>query len=332
MDKTVYEALIAAVQQSKGNTSTPGQITKSFIESLGLTIEDPELQQIITEYKLIIISDDGDRLLTAEEELSLVFLAQKGDREAMASLIKAYDGWIKNIVYARVTNNRDDAEATAKEAFIRGVQAFDITKGARLSGYTRYMIEGALTEFIADELSKGMVISDYKIRKAYKVARWLMENTSYFTDGKISDIDIARCATDLGIEVDNVKDKIDIIVKKNLQSTDIPESDDTSIVIELKDPRDGIEDIVVNHEDAKIINDILDNKLSSDERDILKAYYTVKGENEGTYQDLFDTFADGQKMKFYRRLNKAKDSFSAMLITSGISACLMEYVIRYITK
>lgn len=94
------------------------------------------------------------RMLERDEELDLILAWQeRGDPDAMESLFRAYDGWLKALALRTCTGRghadaAEDAYGVAVLGFIRSCGKFDPARDARISTFSRYHIVGKIVDHL----------------------------------------------------------------------------------------------------------------------------------------------------------------------------------------
>ncbi len=324
--------IVTEVLAAQGNVQK--QISQYLLKCLGIKIDDTKLQSIIEKHKAVIVSvsssSKGVPTLLNEEQDILAKLVAEGNEDAKEVIYIAFKPYLNAMVY-RYTHEMDmDALSEANVALMRAIQAYNNSdKKGHLNGYVTNMLRAQLSVYLTQKTCGGTEATPYVIRVTAPVNKWLVQNTDFVMSGLISDDDIKDCSEDLGLDIKTVKKRIDQILMFNIKYLDDDSNSSSNVLLIERLPGDQKNplDVVINKEEndmAKICESF--SKLEKKDRRIITDHIAAK--KEDSLEEEFAKYGNGSKATYYRRLNKAKAAFSAILMTAGLSTHLLEYLIK----
>ncbi|NMA86664.1 MAG: RNA polymerase sporulation sigma factor SigF [Tissierellia bacterium] len=124
--------------------------------------------------------DMGNRdykLLSHEETLELIFMAQNGDRNAKEKLVKHNMGLVKSVLRGFLNRGYDmeDLFQIGSIGLLKAIDKFDSSFDVKFSTYAVPMIAGEIKRFLRDD---GMVKVSRSLKQVASRAKYAQENLS----------------------------------------------------------------------------------------------------------------------------------------------------------
>jgi len=137
-------------------------------------------------YSLQLQTGSFPKPLSAQEERHYLELAAKGDLEARNVLIERNLRLVAHIMkkYYTQTSDQEDLISIGTIGLIKGIETFDMSKGARLATYAARCVENEILMYFRAQKksSQGVSLSDYIETGADGAALSLMDVISDDTD------------------------------------------------------------------------------------------------------------------------------------------------------
>ena len=162
-------------------------------------------------------------LLTPEQEIELAAKIKKGDREALAMMIRSNLRLVVKIAlaYANLGLPLLDLISEGNIGLMKGVERFDSAKGGKLSTYAAWWIKQSIKRGLANR-SKTIRLPVHMVDKIYKMRRVSLQMSEELgrepTDEELGD--------EIGIAIEKVSQLKTVSIRP--ASLDAPISDDDS--------------------------------------------------------------------------------------------------------
>lgn len=117
------------------------------------------------------------KLLSHEETLELISMAQKGDRMAKEKLVKHNMGLVKSVLRGFLNRGYDmeDLFQIGSIGLLKAIDKFDTSFDVRFSTYAVPMIAGEIKRFLRDD---GMIKVSRSLKQVANRAKYTQENLS----------------------------------------------------------------------------------------------------------------------------------------------------------
>ena len=205
-----------------------------------------------------------ESLLTAEQEVELSKLIQKGDAEAKEKMIKSNLRFVISVAkqYQNKGLQLSDLIAEGNYGLMKAAERFDHTKGFRFISYAVWWIKQTITQSL-NENSRTIRVPVNVITENQKLYKELQKASSYDEEQIIRDNSTAKqmpSTTSLFTKIDDEGSQlIDLIEDESCDRPDFCPDEE----IQLKKELDGVLSI-----------------LSEREQDIIKRYFGLYGESQ----------------------------------------------------
>ena len=221
--------------------------------------------------------DNGNRdyiLLSHEETLELILMAQKGDKEAKEKLVKHNIGLIKSVL--RGFSNRgydtEDLFQIGSIGLLKAIDRFDPSFDVKFSTYAVPMIAGEIKRFLRDD---GMIKVSRSLKQTANRVRYAQENLSKILGREPT---IEEVSEELGID----KEDIVMALESSYQLDylyDVVHQDDGNplkVIDIISIDEDGEDEIV----ESIVLKEVLSQLKERDRQVIILRYFKDKTQVE----------------------------------------------------
>ncbi len=223
----------------------------------------------------IYLRDIGQtRLLTPEQEVQLAKRIRKGDEEARSLMIRANLRLVVKIAhdYARYGLPLLDLISEGNIGLMKAVERFDPKKGGKLSTYAAWWIKQAIKRALANQ-SKTIRLPSHivdKISRMRKVQRSLMQKLG-------REPTVEELADKLDVDPSTVSQWMTLSLHPSSLDAPIGDSDGDAFGDIIGDEKGQLPYDKINDEQLREEVELLLDRLSRRERDILKFRYGLRG-------------------------------------------------------
>ena len=221
------------------------------------------------------------KLLSKEEEFSLLVKAKNGDIEAKNELITSNLKLVVNIAKGYVNKGMSfiDLISEGNMGLIYAIDKFDIDKGFRFSTYAVWWIRQAIMKAIIVK-GREIRIPSYKYDLLNKINRYIMDKLQ--TGGSYPSVE--QIAEDLHIEADKVENIIRDFQDPMSLSMSIGE--DISLEDTIAQEQEiSMEEEIFREMGMKHVRDLVE-ELDEREKSILKQRYGLDGSDIYTLEEI----------------------------------------------
>lgn len=209
-------------------------------------------------------------MLTIDETIDLIQLAQQGDNEAKTALLQHNMPLIKSIVkrYQNKQIEYDDLIQLGTLGFIKALNNFNVEFGVRFSTYAVPMIAGEIKRFIRDN---GAIKVSRSIKtQNQKINRFVEEyNQKYQKEPLISEI-----AEYMGIDISEV---VFIMDSSKYPVSIYAETEEDGLTLADKlSSKENTDDYI----DKIVLRDLINSFDERDKKIIIMRYYRDKTQSE----------------------------------------------------
>ncbi|MBQ0008282.1 MAG: RNA polymerase sigma factor RpoD/SigA [bacterium] len=227
-------------------------------------------------------------LITVEEEVKLAQDIRRGNRAALERLVSSNLRFVVSVAkqYQNQGLSLPDLINEGNLGLIKAAEKFDETRGFKFISYAVWWIRQAILQALAEQsrivrLPLNQVGSLNKINKA--LSKFEQENERRPSAEEL--------AEELDMPIDKVAETIKISGRHVSVDAPFVEGEDNSLLdILVNDDSPIADNGLVNESLATEINRALDTMLSEREREIIKKFYGLGGEDEMTLEEIGDTF------------------------------------------
>ena len=275
----IAEDGLTAYKEAK-ESGQPGQTTKK--PELDLTVE-PSLDSL----RLYLRSIGRVELLTADEEIELAKLIEKGDMAAKRHMVEANLRLVVSIAKSYLGRGLSflDLIQEGSLGLIRAVEKFDYRRGYKFSTYATWWIRQAVTRAIADK-ARTIRIPVHMVEKLNRVTH--VERQLVQRLGR--EPEPAEIATELKISVREVRDilrvaQMPVSLEKPIGDEEESELGDFVADDTTEEPFDSATENLQREDIQRALN-----ALPARERQVIELRYGLRGHEPLTLEEVGRAF------------------------------------------
>lgn len=225
-----------------------------------------------------------------ESTIELIKKAKNGNQDAITVLIKKNSGLIASVAKKYIGHgvDFDDLMQEGSLGFIRGIKEFNLESGFELSTYVRWWIMQGCGRCVANEghLVRIPVYIHEQNLKINKFTMTFEKENGY--EPSLEDYLRSGFTQKNVLDAENTRNNIEKAI--SLDSTLPGLDDDATFETAIEDESGLIEDLYFEKEKSCQLHEIIQNKLTSNEADIICRYYGMDSYDRHSLEQIGEIY------------------------------------------